>query len=179
MPQPHQREPRERQTDPETRNTPSAGRGCLFQSCFPTQSSASPGRRNKTASDLTHPRETPAAPSHLRKQPPTAAPVRPRPPRHPAVPAAHPRLLAAFSHPPGTHLERSDQFLLLKDIAASRVSKSPQNLHWHPGRGAGGPTGICAARGGRDSLQGYFPVHLYPACNPFTTTQHHMVSYLP
>lgn len=41
--------------------------------------------------------------------------------------------------------------------------------------------GISAAgdsaprEGGRNSLQGYFPVHLYPACHQL----HHMVPYLP
>lgn len=154
-----------------------------LRSCPPTRSSSSA----KFSTGL-------EPPQRVTPQPPAAGPSVPQ---HPSAGAG--RASSPPSPPPSRRSERlsiKPQHLpgeigpvpsAVRHSCFPRVSESPRNLCGHQGQGAVRRAGICAARrlcsprreGGRDSLQGYFPVHLYPARNLFTAALHHMVPYLP
>lgn len=158
----------------ETRNTPSAGRGCLFQSCFPTQSSASPGRRNKTASDLTHPQETPAAPSHLCQQPPDGSPrlspSSPTPRGAGSPPSPPGRVQPPPRHPPGEigpvpPAVRHRGFTSLREPPKPALASRPRRRRTHGDLRCSGREGL--------------PARLFP-CAPLPCLQpvyHHAASH--
>lgn len=145
-----------------------------FQSCFPTQSSVSPGRRNKTASDLTHPRETPAAPSHLRKQPPDGSPrlssSSPTPRGAGSPPSPPGRVQPPPRHPPGEigpvpPAERHPGFTSLRELPKPAQASRPRRRRIHGDLRCSGREGL--------------PARLFP-CAPLPCLQpvyHHAASH--
>lgn len=186
----------------QTKNTPGRGQGRVSGAIFPAALTFRRQQKEKRLRSCPPTRSSSSAKFSTGLEPPQRVTPQlpasgPSVPQHPLAGAG--RASSPPSPPPSRRSERlsiKPQHLpgeigpvpsAVRHSCFPRVSESPRNLCGHQGQGAVRRAGICAARrlcsprreGGRDSLQGYFPVHLYPARNLFTTALHHMVPYLP
>lgn len=148
--------PKERQNRPKM--YPAWGENA-YPGSSPVQGSASPGSRNKNASDPAQPQETPATPSSpwgwrspLQTTPPAQLPPLPILPKSPFG-HQQPTLTPPCRRWKGLSINPQHLPGEIGPVPSAKghscfpgVSESPQNPSRHPGQGAVGAAGISAAR---------------------------------